>query len=210
MFSREGVTFRWDVLTALVVGAVVAVSAVTAVQTQQRTEGNAVFAPQDYIEIQQLVARYAYAFDGGLDKGTTYADLFTTDGAFIDPRGRHEGRKQLEALGGSGRRFETPLNAAHYIVNHVIQPISATRATGKEYLVVLSLSEDGTVNSSSGSIRLGGQYRDEYEKTRQGWRFKSRQFIMKDTTETAEATAEQLRSKPFQPSANGRGRGAAQ
>jgi hypothetical protein len=36
---------------------------------------------------------------------------------------------------------------------------------------------------------------DEYEKTTQGWRFKTRQFINKDTTEQASAYAESLRHK---------------
>ena len=38
--------------------------------------------PQDYVEIQQLVARYAYALDGGLEHGKALADLFTDDGEF--------------------------------------------------------------------------------------------------------------------------------
>jgi hypothetical protein len=37
-------------------------------------------------------------------------------------------------------------------------------------------------------------YHDEYEKTAQGWRFKTRQFINKDTTEAAVAFAEKLRT----------------
>ena len=208
MLSRDGLLLKWNVLATLGAGVLVAVVAFASVQAQQKTGRVAGFTPQDYIDIQQLVARYPYTFDGGLGKGAAYADLFTADGAFINQDGRHEGRTELERMGGSARRRETPLNAAHYIVNHVITPISATRATGTEYLVVLDIAEDGaSVHSRSGSIRLGGQYRDEYEKTAQGWRFKTRQYLNRDTTETAEATAEKLRSQIYQPRAGGQGPG---
>ena len=155
----------------------------------------AALTAMDYIEIQQLVARYPYALDGGLGRGAVYADLFTADGVFINQDGRHDGgRAALERLGGARRDRETPLNTAHYIVNHVIEPLPGGRARGQEYLVVLDVGEEGPVHGPRpSSIRLGGQYRDEYEKTSRGWRFKSRQFINKDTTDKALAYAENLR-----------------
>ena len=208
MLSKDGLMIRWNVLAVVGVVAVAGVVTLASLSAQQKTARSAAFTPQDYIDIQQLVARYPYTFDGGLAKGAAYADLFTSDGAFINQDGRHEGRAELERMGGSARRRETPLNVAHYIVNHVITPVSATKATGTEYLVVLNIAEDGeSVHSRSGSIRLGGQYRDEYEKTSQGWRFKVRQYLNKDTTENAEATAEKLRSQVYQPPAPGQGPG---
>ena len=39
--------------------------------------------PMDRIEIQQLIARYAYALDTGGRNGYDYADLFTADGVFV-------------------------------------------------------------------------------------------------------------------------------
>jgi hypothetical protein len=208
MLSKEGLMIRWNILAAVGIVAVVGFVSLASVYAQQKTSKSAGFTTQDYIDIQQLVARYPYAFDGGLAKGAAYADLFTPDGVFINQDGRHEGRTELQRMGGSTRRRETPLNVAHYIVNHVITPISSSRATGTEYLVVLNIAEDGeSVHSRSGSIRLGGQYRDEYEKTPQGWRFKVRQYLNKDATETAEATAEKLRSQVYQPPAPGQGPG---
>src|SRR6202008_2293120 len=55
-------------------------------------------APGDYIEIQQLIARTAYALDTAADRGAAYAQLFTTDGAFITKTARPaeiKGRTQL-------------------------------------------------------------------------------------------------------------------
>jgi hypothetical protein len=137
-----------------------------------------------------------------LGGGRAYADLFTADGVFINQDGRHEGRAELERLGGSRRARPTPLNTAHYITNHVIEPVPGGGARGQQYLVVLTIGEEGPVHGPrASSIRLGGQYRDEYEKTPQGWRFKSRQFINKDTTEGAEALAQKLRAQPAPPPA---------
>jgi len=195
MVTRDGVLLTWKglsgIMTLVAVGAIV-----VAVQAQQRP-GGATLSAQDYIDIQQLVARYPYALDGSLERGAVYADLFTADGVFINQDGRHDGgRAALEGLGGARRDRETPLNTAHYIVNHVIEPLPGGRARGQEYLVVLDVGEEGPVHGPRpSSIRLGGQYRDEYEKTTQGWRFKTRQFINKDTTEQASAYAESLRHK---------------
>ena len=193
MVTRDGVLLTWRGLSGIMT-LVAAGAMFVAVQAQQRSSG-ATLSPLDYIEIQQLVARYPYALDGGLGKGAVYADLFTADGVFINQDGRHDGgRAALEGLGGARRERETPLNSAHYIVNHVIEPVSAGRARGQEYLVVLDVGEEGPVHGPRpSSIRLGGVYRDEYEKTPQGWRFKTRQFINKDTTEKAVAFAESLR-----------------
>ena len=45
----------------------------------------------DYIEIQQLVSRYPYALDVDPDNGASYANLFTPDAVFRQPR--TEGRE---------------------------------------------------------------------------------------------------------------------
>src|SRR5262249_22905275 len=58
-------------------------------------------SPADSIEIQQLIARSAYALDTAADRGAAYAQLFTTDGAFITKTARPaeiKGRTQLAAF----------------------------------------------------------------------------------------------------------------
>jgi hypothetical protein len=42
----------------------------------------------DYVQIKQLVTRYAYALDTGGNNGYDFADLFTPDGQFIDPNAK--------------------------------------------------------------------------------------------------------------------------
>ena len=59
--------------------------------------------PMDYIEIRQLVNRYAFALDTGSNNGYDYADLFAADGEFMRPYAK--GREQLAAL-ARGPRLE--------------------------------------------------------------------------------------------------------
>jgi hypothetical protein len=57
----------------------------------------------------------------------------------------------------------------HFITNHAIEP-SPGGAIGREYSAIIDIGENGP----PGRIALGGRYDDEYVKTPQGWRFKSR------------------------------------
>jgi uncharacterized protein (TIGR02246 family) len=127
---------------------------------------------QDQVEIQQLVSRYAYAYDTGADNCYTYADLFTSDGEFVGTRGHAKGR---EALAEYCRGAHKPtIGVSHFIMNHVIDP-SPDGAIGKQYLVVVSIGED---NKPGGEFtNTGGHYEDVYAKTSQGWRFKRREYI---------------------------------
>ena len=145
----------------------------------------------DYIEIRQLVNRYAFALDTGGNNGYDYADLFSVDGEFMRPYAK--GREQLAALARGGKLG--PNNTVHYIMNHVIEP-SPEGATGKEYLIEfdwdLAPAPTGgggnrgagpangwdVVGRKAGELaRTGGHYEDVYVKTPTGWRFKKRDFI---------------------------------
>ena len=66
-----------------------------------------------------------------------------------------------------------PNYARHFIFNHVIEP-TAAGARGKEYAAVIDIvpGQQGQPHS----IYLVGRYDDEYVKTPQGWRFKTRVF----------------------------------
>jgi len=115
MVTRDGVLLTWKglsgIMTLVAVGAIV-----VAVQAQQRP-GDATLSAQDYIDIQQLVARYPYALDGSLGRGAVYADLFTADGVFINQDGRHDGgRAALEGLleGKVHNRIVVPDHQKHW------------------------------------------------------------------------------------------------
>jgi hypothetical protein len=136
--------------------------------------------PQDYIDIQQLLNRYAFALDTCANNGYDYADLYTPDGVFYWGIGGRKsvGREQLAEAAGGGKQGcqrqkaatrENPIQT-HMTVNAIIEP-SPEGAIGRSYLVypgVQGISGDGTHNG-----HVGG-YQDVYVKTDKGWRIKKR------------------------------------
>jgi hypothetical protein len=137
----------------------------------------------DYQEITQLINRYAYGIDTCANNGYDYANLFASDGVFIDRNsdagfaagGRvlAQGREALATLvGGGSRGCATKLvwtDWSHLMLNHEITP-SAAGATGRVYLVQLGMEGPGSV------ARHGG-YEDVYVRTAEGWRIQSRTHV---------------------------------
>ena len=117
---------------------------------------------QDYIEIQQLYARYNHAIDSGDAEG--WADTFTADGVFA---GRFKGR---DALIGFVKLWRERMNGAqrrHWNSNLTIAGDGKT-ATGSVYLMLLDIGQKPVAVASTGT------YADALVKTANGWRFTSR------------------------------------
>jgi hypothetical protein len=134
----------------------------------------------DYIEMQQLVAKYARGNDTCGNNGYMYADLFTADGSFNSSRNGKPGtpavgREALAEAAGGGSKKCTKLDRPeglwiHAIVNLIIEPSADGGATGTSDLVYPSLKgKDFDANHAG----LVGGYRYVFAKTAQGWRFKS-------------------------------------
>src|SRR5256885_630954 len=99
--------------------------------------------PQDYIDIQQLSARYAFAIDTCVNAGADFADLFTEDGEFsvsqqwgVPGNRKTKGRVALmDAAGGDGigackdPKTTIGYGISHIVDNHVITP-TPEHATG--------------------------------------------------------------------------------
>ncbi len=133
----------------------------------------------DYIAIQQLVSKYAYAIDECTNRGYDYADLYVADGTFATSRNgkilnTFAGRDRLAeaARGGMPDCKDVPwAGIVHMLVNHVIEPAPGG-ATGKVYLIAIGL------DAEPGKVEAQGRYEDVYVKTPQGWRFKSRMHVL--------------------------------
>ena len=137
----------------------------------------------DYIEIQQLVARYALAIDTCLNNGYGYADLYTEDGYFAPKQDgrvgtKFQGRERLAQAAGGGPsgckdKPADPLDARshHLYANHVITP-TADGAIGTVELLVAGRNGDRNI------MEIQGYYEDVYKKTRNGWRFQSRTHVV--------------------------------
>jgi hypothetical protein len=179
---REAMTGGGNAVTTalgIAIFGMIALTVLPAEQQPPRAPARSALTPQDYIDIQQLVRKYAWALDGGDNYGYAYADLFTPDGVFVGtnqgPDGRsYQGRDALAALArtpGGG-----PNNQRHFTMNHVVTPApapgGAPGATGRVYVVMLDLGIVGKPNA----VNHGGHYEDVYEKTSVGWRFKKRTY----------------------------------
>jgi hypothetical protein len=131
----------------------------------------------DYIEIQQLVAKYAKAIDSCSNNGYDYADLFTPDGAFVPsfdgkPGTPIQGRERLAEVSGGGSLGCKNVGwieqgVRHLYVNHIISP-AAEGATGTVDMLMIGLGGDPN------KIQYDGYYEDTYVRTARGWRFKQR------------------------------------
>jgi hypothetical protein len=118
---------------------------------------------QDRTEIQNLTARYARAL--GSCAAEEYADLFAPETGYFasNIRGEVVGRDRLMALVRSERHCASPpANAA-----------APTATTSRPVpTVAIEISSTGPIGRAD--LGAAGQYDDEYVKTAQGWRFKSR------------------------------------
>ena len=130
------------------------------------TSGAPKLSSEDYVEIQQLVSRYAFALDTADANGYTYADLFTADGTFNGTKGRDA----LAALPRGPRRG--PLHVRNYGGLAMVEA-TADGATGIQYAQAMDFEPGGR----TGVLDHFGYYEDVYARTPQGWRFKSRRFV---------------------------------
>jgi hypothetical protein len=160
----------------------------------QQAAGKAMtLTAQDYIDLQQLSARYAFNIDGCINGGADYADLYTDDGEFsvsqqwgVAGNRKTKGRAALiKAAGGDGQggcvdpKTTMGYGISHIIVNLVITP-TPEGAIGKSYLLAIGVGGDPT------KIERQGGYDDVYVKTPAGWRFKSRVHVFPNMADSVQ------------------------
>jgi hypothetical protein len=148
---------------------------------------------QDFIDIEQLAARYAFLVDTCTAGGYEFADLFTPDGEFSVSQAwgtaggrKTKGREALAAAaGGDGKggcvdpKTTLGYGISHISVNHVITPAPGG-ATGKSYLLAIGVGGDPT------TIERQGGYEDVYVKTPNGWRIQSRVHVFPNLRESVQ------------------------
>jgi hypothetical protein len=146
------------------------------------------------------VARLPYEIDMNADNGAAYASAFTTDGTFAcvlpdtagaassalpagcaprsgklttKVRPRATGREALAKI-VTAEAPHGPNYVRHFVSNHVIEP-SGRGATGKAYVAIVDITPRQPPGFAHSIFTLG-RYDDEYVKTAEGWRIKSRVF----------------------------------
>ena len=181
----------WKKVMATICAGMLALVIVQAEQKATNSSGKVMaLTALDYIEIQQLAARYGYAIDKCTNSGYDYADLYTADGVFsvadengVPATARFEGRDRLaEADGGGKNGCIDPKTAAdrysmsHIVANLVITPAPGG-ATGKSNLLVVGFGDPTAKEAAPVKAYSWGHYDDFYVKTPNGWRFKSRVHV---------------------------------
>jgi hypothetical protein len=122
----------------------------------------------DRIEIESLLAEYAFAFDEG--HPDEWAATFTADGEFWDRAGtRVKGTAELRAYAAS---FAGPDHVArtnqHWATNVVLTPLTADRMGLRCYGMIVTVADgDPRIRSITG-------YDDELRRTEGRWRFSRR------------------------------------
>jgi hypothetical protein len=177
----------------LTIAAMAGLAAVAADGAQAPRPAKPSLAPQDYIDIQQLAARYAFAIDTCVNAGADFADLFTEDGEFsvsqqwgVAGNRKTKGRVALmDAAGGDGvggckdPKTTMGYGISHIVVNHVITP-TPEGATGKSYILAIGVGGDPT------RIERQGGYDDVYVKTATGWHIKTRIHVFPNLRESVQ------------------------
>jgi hypothetical protein len=143
----------------------------TPAELAARNAAKPALPPQDVLDIQQLVARYAYALDNGGEGGKAMADLFTADGSLVTPQATFSGREAILKMAAGHRPGQGPAYVRNFATN-VLLEATPDGARGRVYAVVIAIGE----NDQPSSVVTGGHFEDVYVKTQQGWRFKRRQF----------------------------------
>lgn len=145
---------------------------------------------EDYAEIGQLVVRYAWILDHCTNGGYDYADLYVEDGQFSaaedwgstsnDQRTFVAKGRDALAVAAGGKGDGTCMDPKDYIgyginhivVNHLITP-TVDGAVGKHKLIAIGICGYPHL------MELQGGYEDEYVKTDEGWKFKSRIHVFR-------------------------------
>ena len=125
------------------------------------------FTTQDYIDIQQLYARYGQTIDSGERDGEAWADTFTPDGVFSKTT---VGRQALAAFAKNWHENRGGAQMQHWNTQLLITP-TADGARGSCYLMLVDR------RTQPPSIMSVSKYDDVLVKTPGGWRFKSRSFV---------------------------------
>jgi hypothetical protein len=138
---------------------------------------------EDLIQIRQLIDSYAQTLDHCTNNGLDYAALFTEDGTFgvSSEWGGGEkiwfrGHEALARAGGAGpngcRPQLSPTPSYHLNINPLIKA-TADGAWARSTLLTITNDTDGRGDV----VHYEGGYEDRFEKTADGWRFKSRVHV---------------------------------
>jgi hypothetical protein len=142
---------------------------------QQTTPVVKELTAQDRAEIQDLVTRYARALSSCASQ--EYASLFVPDGVFISDDFR--GKRHRAMYGPNGGKLVGRAQLAELVDTEDFCVNGASTRPARPVTPPMVVIEP-TAEGAKGTIALAnnGRYEDEYVKTAEGWRFKTRKVVM--------------------------------
>ncbi|HEY9183129.1 MAG TPA: nuclear transport factor 2 family protein [Gammaproteobacteria bacterium] len=170
--------------TFLGVAALAAVSwfAMNGVGRVEAQNGAKPLTAQDLLDIRALIDGYSHLLDTCRNNGNDYADQFTPDATFgvSSEWGKAKiwfrGREQLRRAGGGGETECRPRSIDGYAFHLTINPVITATPTGAHAIsTLLTITND--TDARGDVVHWEGGYEDTFEKTANGWRFKSRVHV---------------------------------
>ena len=133
----------------------------------------------DYVQIQQLVNRLNFALDYCGSGGRAFADLFVAGGRYVIDRGDgqptvRDTRDALIALAGGPdceSRRTPPSSYILHLAESLVIEATAEGARGTSYAFYPSKAGKHLNADTAGQL---GFYHDEYVRTPNGWRMRTR------------------------------------
>ncbi len=130
---------------------------------------------EDVLAIQEVIARYSYAYDS--KDAEAFARLFVPDGVFEimipgerTPRVRLSSRAAIRAWAALRHQANAASQARHYQSGLVIEDLTAETASSRTMLL---LTRQGAPDAAP-VVDVTGVYSDKWRKTRDGWRLERR------------------------------------
>jgi ketosteroid isomerase-like protein len=130
--------------------------------------GVSVLTVDDQLAIQQLVARYSHAIDGG--DGVAYAGTFVEDGVLDAGALQVEGSHALEQF---ATEFPNSVRSPRHVATNLVIDGTGDGATCKAYVQLFAMVGEPPRHQ----VTAAGVYDDTLSKADGTWRFVRRTFI---------------------------------
>jgi hypothetical protein len=147
-----------------------------------QSDGAPKLTPQDQLDIRALIDAYSQILDNCTNNGNDYANLYTPDATFgvSSEWGKAKiwfsGREQLRRAGGGTDTACRPRESQGYAYHLTINPVITATSTGARAIsTLLTITND--TDKRGDIVHWEGGYEDTFEKTPDGWKFKSRVHV---------------------------------
>lgn len=150
-------------------GATIAAASALPATAQAADRPSARLPPGDRLEIIELIARYAWAYDTGHLED--FLDTFTPDGSMIGFGTLIEGKPAIRTFIAGIIAARGTAGWQHLTDHHVFRDVGAKSCTVYSYYMMAEVDPQG----GNGQVRAAGYYISHCRKDGGAWRFARRE-----------------------------------